>query len=84
MHVGETRDQMLNRIGIENMEKIWEQSLQMANYLKLVRRKHVLIVVKKKLKDAIEQREKEALEMKKQIQEAAEIMLAYDIKDIKE
>ena len=56
----------------------------MANYLKLMRRKHVLIVVKKKLKDAIEQRDKEAIEMKQQIQEAAEIMLAYDIKDIKE
>jgi hypothetical protein len=56
----------------------------LANYLKLMRRKHVLIVVKKKLKDAIEQRDKEAVEMKKQIQEAAEIMLAYDIKDIKE
>lgn len=56
----------------------------MANYLKLVRRKHALIVVKKKLKDAIEQRDKEASEMKKQIQEAAEIMLAYDIKDIKD
>jgi hypothetical protein len=36
----------------------------LANYLKLMRRKHVLIVVKKKLKDAIEQRDKEALEMK--------------------
>lgn len=56
----------------------------MANYLKLIRRKHVLIVVKMKLKDAIEQRDKEAFEMKRQIQEAAEIMLAYDIKDIKE
>ena len=24
---GETKEQMLNRIGVENMEKIWEQSL---------------------------------------------------------
>jgi hypothetical protein len=27
MFPGETREQMLNRVGVENMEKIWEQSL---------------------------------------------------------